>query len=286
MNRSILITGATGNVGQAVIRSLFEQQDTASIIAGVRDIDKSRQVFEDLPELQYRAFDFEKSDTFRPALEGIDSLFLLRPPHISNIDPIFAPLILCAIDLGVRQVVLLSVQGADKMSFIPHAKIEKIITQSNLDYCFLRPSYFMQNLTTTLKKDIEAGCIVLPAGRAVFNWVDVSNIAQVAAIVLTNPNRFRNQSLEITGSQNLSFDQVVQIINRNCSKSLRYRNANLIAFYKHKKRQGVPRPMILVMIMLHLLPRFQKPPKISRNYQLLTGKEPISLKEFSIANLK
>lgn len=285
MNRSILITGATGNVGQAVIRSLFCQQEKVTIIAAVRDIEKSRAMFRDLPDLQYRIFDFEKSDTFRSALDGVESIFLVRPPHISNVEPIFTPLISCAKALDVRQIVFLSVQGADKMSFIPHAKIEKIVAKSNIDYCFVRPSYFMQNLTTTLKKDLEAGCIVLPAGKATFNWVDVSNIAHVAAIMLKDTERFRNQSFEITGPQNLSFDQVVEIVNENCGTSLKYRSVNPLAFYKYKKRQGVPKPMILVMLMLHFLPRLQKPPKISRNYILLTGKEPTSLKEFSVANL-
>lgn len=281
MKKKILITGATGNVGEAVIRFLIAKHTDNTIIAGVRNIEKSRSVFNNYPHLEFRTFDFENPETFDVAFKQIDTLFLLRPPHISDVDQVFAPLIASIEKHDIKNVVFLSVQGADKMSFIPHAKIEKLITSSSLHYCFLRPSYFMQNLITTLLEDIKDGCIVLPAGKAKFNWVDVDNIGEVTALILSDFDRYSNQTIEITGSENLSFSEAVDIVNRQTGQNLKFKSPCLFSFFRYKRKQGVANAMIMVMIMLHFLPRLQKPPRISPAYNTITGKEPTSLAEFA-----
>lgn len=278
----ILITGATGNVGIEVIRFLFHYITNEEVIAGVRNIEKSQRLFNECANLKYRYFDFEDVGSCKTAFEGIDILFLLRPPQIADVDKVFRPMIDLAYKGGIRKVVFLSVQGADKMSYIPHAKIEKLIKEKGLKYVFLRPSYFMQNLTTTLADDIRAGKIFLPAGKAKFNWVDVTNIGEAAAKVLLNFDKYSQQALDITGSENLSFPEVVSIINATLGINLEYKSPNPIPFFRHKKHQGVATPMIMVMIMLHFLPRFQKPPHISNNYLKITGSEPILLSEFVV----
>lgn len=277
---SILITGATGNVGEGVIRFLFAQHTTHTIIAGVRDAQRSEAKFAAYPDLQLRRFDFESADTFAGSFEEVDTLFLLRPPQIADVERVFRPMLDAAKTCGVKNVVLLSVQGADKMSFIPHAKIEKLIVERGFGYVFLRPSYFMQNLTTTLAKDIAQGTILLPAGRAKFNWIDVGNIGEAAAVVLNDFDRYAGRAIELTGSENLSFGEAVEVINGITKGNLKYKSPNLISFYRYKKRQGVERAMILVMMMLHFLPRLQKPPRIGGGYTELTGKKPTTLAEF------
>ena len=90
-------------------------------------------------------------------------------------------------------------QGADRASFIPHAKIEKLILKSDIAYTFIRPSYFMQNLTTTLRQDIrEKNKIFLPAGEAHFLWVDVDDIGKAIARVLEEPEKHLNRIYTIT----------------------------------------------------------------------------------------
>lgn len=88
-------------------------------------------------------------------MSGIDTIFLLRPPHLSDIDTYFKPLIFKIKDTNIKQIVFLSVQGAEKSKAIPHNKIERLINENELDFIFLRPSYFMQNLTTILIDDIK-----------------------------------------------------------------------------------------------------------------------------------
>src|SRR6056297_3395326 len=116
---------------------------------------------------------------------------------------------------GVKEIVFLSVQGAEKSNVIPHRKIEKLILNSGLEYIFIRPSYFMQNLTTTLLEDIRKNHrIVLPAGRARFNWVDGKNVGEVGAVLLEHFEDYANQGIDVTGSENLSFYEVRDLMRK------------------------------------------------------------------------
>ena len=278
---NILITGATGNIGYEVIRFLIKIDSPNKIIAGVRDIDKAKTVFEDNPKLDYVHFDFEDFETFDNALSGIDKVFLLRPPHISDIETYFKPLISKIKEKNINQIVFLSVQGAEKSKVIPHNKIERLINEYGLDFIFLRPSYFMQNLTTTLIKDIQIKReIILPAGNAKFNWIDIENIGEVGAILLDKFDDYKNQAIEITGLENENFAKVTELINNSLDNPIEYINVNPLRFFKIKKREGLAKGMIIVMILLHFLPRFQKEPKISDFYERLTGKKPTDLKTF------
>jgi uncharacterized protein YbjT (DUF2867 family) len=278
---NILITGATGNIGVEVIRFLYKNDTSNRIVAGVRNINKTKNIFQDYPKLEYVHFDFEDSGTFDEALTGIDRIFLLRPPHISDVDKYFRPLVSAMKGKNIREIIFLSVQGAEKSKVIPHNKIERLITESGLEYIFLRPGYFMQNLTTTLINDIKTKReIVLPAGHAKFNWIDIENIGEAGAILLENFRDYKNQAYEITGLENESFAMVASLINEAIENPIRFRNVSPFQFYSIKRREGMEKGMIIVMILLHFLPRFQKVPRISDFYERLTGKRPTDLKTF------
>ncbi len=279
--KRIFITGATGNVGYEVIRFLCQLDTSIEIIAGVRHEAKARELFHDFPSLGYRIFDFEKADTFPAAFQDVDILFLLRPPHLAQVEKYFRPLLTEAQNAGIERIVFLSVQGAERSRIIPHNQIEKLIQTIDFQYIFLRPSYFMQNLTTTLLDDIRRHrCIVLPAGKALFNWIDVQNIGEVAARLIEDFDTYRNRAIELTGAENANFATVVDLLNAHTQPPVRFFNVNLVRFYWLKRQSGMPQGLILVMIMLHFLPRWQKPPLVSDFYKKLTGKEPTTLSEF------
>jgi len=277
----ILITGATGNVGEAVIRYLIEAKSADNIVAGVRTIAKDRYHFPQYPNLEYIEFDFAKPTTFDNALKNIDRVFLLRPPNLADVQKYFQPLMEKLKATGVQEIVFLSVQGAEKSSIIPHHKIEQLIRTYQLDFVFLRPSYFMQNLTTTLLHDIQQKRqIILPAGKAKFNWVDVENIGEVAAIVLTNFQKYKNRAYELTGYKHENFYTVAGLIRQITGEKIMYKNVNPVYFFYLKWLEGLPFGKIMVMLVLHFLPRFQEKPAISDFYEKVTGQKPTTLREF------
>lgn len=274
----ILVTGATGNVGQAVLQHI----DTTAheVHAAVREVTPEPVRAGGL-ELKQVAFDFGTTDRFTEALSGYQRLFLLRPPQISDVDKVFAPLIHAAKAADVQFICFLSVQGAEKSSWIPHHKIEKLVVESGIPYTFIRPGYFMQNLTTTLRQDlINRREIVLPAGKAAFNWVDVSNVGEVAALALEQPERFAEQSIEVTGAEQLSFHEVTEALQEIVDPEISYRPVSLLRFFLHERKKSTPIPFIFVMMVLHYLPRLQGVPALSSSYQELTGKEATSIRAF------
>jgi Predicted nucleoside-diphosphate-sugar epimerases len=278
--KKIIVSGATGNIGIPVLNYLLKMNAEPNIVAGVHNTRQALKVFSASPQVEIRKLDFEDPDTFAPALKDCDVLFLLRPPQISDAKK-FRPLLQQAKESGLRGIVFLSVQGADKLRFIPHAKIEKLIHESGIPYVFLRPGYFMQNFTTTLAEDVRHGTILLPAGNAPFMWTDADNIGEVAAHILLHFDKFTNTAFDITGKEAVSFGEAVKRINEATGSRLKYQSVNLIRFWLHRKKLGTPPAMIVVMIMLHLSLPGRKPGNLSAVYQNITGKEPATLAEFA-----
>lgn len=278
---NVLITGATGNVGIEVIKQLIDLKNSINIVAGVRNIEKSKNKFPLLEGVNLVKFDFEDRSTFDSALNNIDVIFLLRPPHISDIKTYFEPLIEAISQKGINKVVFLSVQGAEKNTVIPHRKIELLLLKYKIDYIFMRPSYFMQNLTTTLIKEIhENRSITLPSGRGKFNWVDIENIAELGAKFITEFDNYKNNAFTISGNENLNFGTVVNRINSICNTDIKYRSVNPFKYYRIKKSEGIEKGMIIVMLILHWLPRIQKEVEIISTYSDIFNKEPNSIDYF------
>lgn len=279
--KQILVTGATGNIGLEVIHYLSELKTDYEIFAAVRNIETAKKTFKDYPDLHYRQFDFQNASSFSEAFDQIDILFLLRPPNISDIEKVFRPLLKSAKQCGINKVVFLSVQGAEKSKVIPHNKIERLIQEFQFNSIFVRPSYFMQNLTSTLLPElINKRSITLPSGSAKFNWIDVKNISEATANLILKFDNYRDQSYEVTGRENKNFGELARIISSVLGEKIRFISINPISFYFRKRREGVQNAFAMVITILHFLPRFQAEPKISDNYQKLTGKIPTTLEEF------
>lgn len=281
-NKNILITGASGNVGTEIIRGLKQIDADCQIFTGDRNIEKSKALLSEYRDLNFRHLDFTQPLTFDSALENIDIVFLLRPPQLADVPKYFAPFTAAMKAQGISRVVFLSVQGVENQKFIPHYKLEKLIRDEGFEYVFLRPGYFMQNLTTTLLHEIKtADKIFIPSGKLKFNWVDTRDIGLVGAHILDDFEKHKNRTYEITGSEFVGFEKVAQILTEVLGKTIRYESPNLKSFFKKKRKLGVPASMIFVMIMLHYLPRFGKnKPRLTNTVQEITGKAPGTIEEY------
>ena len=276
----VLITGATGNVGTAVIDALSKLQHNLDLYAGVRAINEDKNKFANYT-IQFSKFDFTDFTSYQPALAGCDILFLLRPPQISEVEKYFKPIVDTCKAEGVKHIVFLSVQGVENSKIIPHHKIEQLLVESKIAYTFLRPAYFMQNFTTTLRHDlIQHQQIYLPASRAKFTLIDVRDIGKVAAKILINISAHINQSYDLTSKESLTFSEMAETLSRNLGIDIRFKSPNLIHFFLTKRKEKMPTMLILVMIMLHYFPRFQKGPEITDWVEKITGRAPTSFEKF------
>jgi uncharacterized protein YbjT (DUF2867 family) len=282
----ILITGATGNVGLALIDALSKQNSKLDIYAGLRNIEEDKIKLSNY-KINFSKFDFTDKNSYKEALNGCDIVFLLRPPQISEVEKYFEPIISTCKEMAVKHIIFLSVQGVEKSKIIPHHKIEKLIVESGIPYTFLRPAYFMQNFSTTLRNDlINKKLIYLPAGQARFTLIDVRDIASVTASILTNIEQHINKAYELTSKEKLTFAEMAAMLSKHLGVEIRFQSPNLLSFFISKKRESLPTMLILVMIMLHYFPRFQKEPALSDWVEKLTGKEPITFDQFIEDNKK
>jgi uncharacterized protein YbjT (DUF2867 family) len=282
----VLITGATGNVGKEVIKSLQNINHQLDIYAGVRNLTTDSHKLDNF-KIKFLQFDFTNSTTYKTALDGCSILFLLRPPQISEVEKYFNPIINACKVKGVKHIVFLSVQGVEKSKIIPHHKIEKLIVDSKIPYTFLRPAYFMQNFTTTLHNDlVNKKRIYLPAGNAKFTLIDVRDIGLVSAIVITNTSQHINKSYELTCKEKLSFSEMAEKLSNILETDIQYISPNLFSFFLTKRKENTPTMMILVMIMLHYFPRFQKDPEITDWVEKIMDKQPTTFEQFITDNKK
>lgn len=277
----ILITGATGNVGLETLRCLSRLHLPATeLYAGVPDVARAREQVQ-LPGVQLVPLDFGEPATVRQALRNMDKVFLLRPPQLADVPKYFQPFVAEAKAAGVRHLVFLSLQGVEQNTLTPHYKIEQLVRQSRLPFTFLRPSFFMQNLSTTHRREIrERDEIFVPAGKGKTNFVDVRDIGEVAALVLQGEDHL-HKAYELTGSRAYSYSEVADILSKVLNRQIRYRKPSLLAFFWRKWREGLPAGYILVMMALYSVARFGKAAGHSPELGRLLGRPPTPLEQFA-----
>ncbi len=283
MKRKILITGATGNVGREVVRYLQEKyRDTTELYVAATDIEKARAALP-YPVLTFVQFDFEEVATIREAFARVESVFLLRPPQLSDVDTYFRPVIELAQQTNIKHLVFLSLQGVENNPLTPHYKIEKLIVPSGIPYTFLRPSFFMQNLTTTHRKEIaERNEIFIPAGKGKTNFVDARDLGETGALVLAEGELHYNRAYELTGDQAYTYEEIAVIISRVTGKKVVYKNPSVVSFIWRKwVKEKMPLSFVLVMVALYTVSKLGKAAGYSPELKHLLHRNPTSFDTFA-----
>ncbi|MEQ8674592.1 MAG: SDR family oxidoreductase [Aggregatilineales bacterium] len=277
MSAKILVTGAPGNVGTEVVKGL--QAAGVDVRIGAYHTESARATFgEDADIVQ---FDFLKPETFHEAFNGIERVFLVRPPAISNVSRDVAPAVWAAVGAGIKQIVFLSIQGVEKNPIVPHHKIEKLILQTGVPYTFLRASFFMQNLSTTHRDEIrDRSEIVLPVGDAMTSFIDVRDIAEVAVQVLTEDG-YENAKFTLTGAEALNYDQVAAKLTTTLSRPIQYTRPSLLQFVIQQLKQGKKFGYTLVVAGLYTITRFGNAKEVTGDVATILHREPITFDQFA-----
>jgi len=276
MPSTILVTGATGNIGLDV----FAQLTTMGlpVAAAVRNLDKAREVLGQQADLI--PFDFKTPSTYTPALTGIKKLFLMRPPDIADVKTYVRPVIHAAKAAGVEHIVFLSLLGVENNPIVPHYTIEKDLMASGMAWTFLRASFFMQNLSTTHRDEIrDENGLMLPAGHGKTSFIDGRDIAAVGAKALAESGH-ENKAYSLTGSEALDYFTVADMLTEVLGRKISYRNPSIIAFARRMNAQGNPWAYILVTSALYTTARLGMAAKMTGEVERLLGRMPITMRQF------
>lgn len=269
---TVLVTGATGTVGSRVVAQL--EDAAVRVRAAVRDTATAT-----VPEgVETVPFDFERPETWGRALEGVTSMFLVRPPELGH--RTVTPVVDAAARMGVEHVVFLSVLGAAKNPLLPHRRIERHLERSALAATFLRASFFTQNFETVHKDElIEDGEIVVPAGDGTTSFIDAEDIAAVAAVALTEPGH-HHRAYDLTGPAALTYHEVAAVFDDVLERPVRYTNPSIPEFVRHSRAAGHKWPFILVMVGVYTTARLGLAGRVTDDVERVLGRPPRSFREY------
>ena len=279
----IVITTPSGFVGSEVVQLLMASQPTLSFRAVTRNPDKIKQQYGS--QIDAVEFDFEQSETWPAALEGVQLLFLVVPtPQPKLIREKILPFIDAAVQAGCQHIVYQSVPGADRQKPLPHYQVERHIESIGISYTFFRPSYFMQNLCgkhSTHGVDIATRHeIFIPAGKGAISFVDTRDVAAAIVKVFAMPLAYRNQSYLLTGPQNLDFYAVADIFSQALGFSVYYARPSLLHFWVRLQRRGVSPGLLLFMIAEYTFVRLGRAAFLSDQLSTLLGRPATSMAHF------
>lgn len=285
MSSPILVIGALGNVGAEVIKQLLASGGAwiPSKSNRVRAADRVKEkIIEQFgSSVESVRFDFTDPKTYEATFKDVEKMFLLRPPHITNIKRDMVPAIDAAKRAGVKHVVFLSLIGIENAKYVPHYKVETYLQEVGLQTTFLRCSFFMQNLNTTHRKEIkERNEIFVPVGNAKTSFIDARDIGAVAAVALTQAGH-ANKNYDLTGSEALDYWQATKILSEALGREIKYKNPNPLYFFLETMRRGTPFMFALVMTGLYTSTRFGMAEPITDAVEKLTGRKPITFREYA-----
>jgi uncharacterized protein YbjT (DUF2867 family) len=218
----ILVTGATGTIGSAVIQHLTSQN--VPIRALLRDVKKGSHLSSHSIEVVQG--DFLHPDTLDAALQGVEKAFLLSANDARQIE-MESNFIDATKRMGVQHIVKLSVLAADVSSPSTfqkwHGEIEQKLEQSGIKWTHLQPNMLMQNVNFYASTIAESNNFFLCVGDAVVSHVDARDVAAVAAICLTEPGH-ESKRYVLTGTEAITFTEVAKILSDAFGKEISYVN--------------------------------------------------------------
>jgi uncharacterized protein YbjT (DUF2867 family) len=274
----ILITGASGMVGRAVLEEM--RKTKRPVKAMYRNAEDAKKLHTGVASV---LADFADKESLQSALKGIETVYLVCSP-IPQLVELESNVIEGCKEAGVRNIVLNSAMGAgDYGKSFPswHRKVEEKLEASGLNYAILRPNGFMQNIVTYNAPSIRAqGAFYAAMGNAKTSLIDVRDIAGVAAKALADPGAHVGKRYELNGPQALSNADVAAKISRVVGRPVQYVDIPEEAQRKAMLDAGMPEWQVTALLELQQYYVSGKCAAVTDVLQKLLGRAPITLDRF------
>jgi uncharacterized protein YbjT (DUF2867 family) len=232
---TILVAGATGTVGSAVVAELARRGAT------VRALARKTPAAGGLPAgVEFAAADMLDPVAVERALDGVERMFLLNAVTPDELTQALIGYGL-ARRHGVKHITYLSVFAVDRFPDVPHfaskLAVEGALKAGNVPFTILRPGYYFQN-DRRLRQALDAGVYPMPLGGAGIAAVDTRDIAEAAAITLTQPGH-AGKTYNLAAAARLSGPGAAATWSRALDKPIRYPGEDFDA-WEAQMRQHAP----------------------------------------------
>ena len=225
MKPNILVIGGTGKTGRRVVEQLQKKGIEPRI--GSRNASPS--------------FDWDNKDTWVNALNGIEKMYVTYYPDLAvpGAKEAIQSLTYLAKELGVKKMVLLSGKGETEAE-----ACEKIVMDSGIQYTIVRASWFNQNWSESFFLDpILSGEVALPMSDVLIPFVDVNDIAEVAATVLLEDS-YNGEIIEVTGPELITFRDIVNTISDVSNRNLNFYEVTLEQYIQGMIQMKIPNDVV------------------------------------------
>lgn len=209
----IVVTGATGNVGQLLVQALVTAGEKVTAVS--RGISPG-----DLPPgVRHHRADLAEPDSLAPALDGTDALFLLTSGDFVSAGGSVGDVLDVARAGGIGRVVLLSSRGVATGSH--PSTLEDPLTGSDLEWTLLRPGGFDSNTRQWAETIRTRRTVAAPFADVALPTVDPADIAEVAAAALRETGH-AGKAYELTGPAPISPRQQAAAIAEALGEPVRF----------------------------------------------------------------
>jgi uncharacterized protein YbjT (DUF2867 family) len=276
---TILVTGATGNVGGHVVRALAGRG--VPVRAFVRDSGKAARMLG--PGVELAVGDFADRRSLDRALHRVDRMFLACGNVPGQID-FECGAIDAAADAGITRVVKLS--GPDAAVDSPliferwHGAIEAHLAESGLPRVLLRPRTYLTNLMAYAGSVAQTGMLFAPAGAARISFVDPRDVAGVAAETLTGAGH-EGRVYTLTGPEAITFERIAAELGRALGRPIPYVNVGDDDARQAMVSGGLPPMVADAIVAIFASQRAGSMADTTDTVRALTGHEPRGIAAFA-----
>jgi len=274
----IVVTGATGKIGNELVRLLAERGET------VRALARHAGQGAELPGVEWVAADLARRENLGPAFAGAERLFLLTA-NSEDMVRLQKNALAAARQAGVRHVVKLSALGASDHSQsvigLWHYNVERVLQASGLAWTILRPHHFMDNLLDQRESIVRHGVVYSAAGEGRIPFIDTRDIAAVVAVVLTEPGH-EGKEYVLTGPEALSYRRATEILSGVLGRPLDYVAETEDDTWVRQRRAGEPAWRIAALLAIASYQRAGGPTEqLTATIEELTGRPARTFEQFA-----
>jgi uncharacterized protein YbjT (DUF2867 family) len=279
----ILITGASGSVGKAVLQEAIRKESK------VRAMYRSKDEAAKAPSGSEAVLaDYADKESLRKALSGVSSVYVVCSP-IPQLVELESNMLEACKKTGVKHVVLNSALGAgDYPKSFPswHGKVEDKLKGMALSYTILRPNGFLQNIVTYNAPSIRAqGAFYVAMGDAKVSYLDVGDIAVVAVKALQG-GAHTGKTYELNGPEAISNQELAKRISRVARRTVNYVDIPELAQREAMLSMGMPEWQVTALLELQQYYKQGGGAKTDGLLQSLIERAPVTLDQYLAANAK
>lgn len=225
------ITGVTGELG-SYVADLIDKKGIASV-----HLARSPERAKVYASSEIRRMSYTNTPEVVEALKGIDILLMVSARENPERVKEHKDFLDAAKLAGVEHIVYTSFYGADEKAIFTlsrdHAQTEAYIKELGFTYTFLRDNFYLDFLIDIA---LENGEIRGPAGSGLVSAVARKDTSRVAAEILLNPKEWKNQSLNLTGPEDLSMQEIVALLSKETSNAITYVDESIEEAYESRKK--------------------------------------------------